>query len=104
MEQIITRWTLDEEGEWVAHLACGHRQHVRHNPPFQECPWVLTAGSRARWVGRPLECRLCDEEEQGGERPCFAGSVCEECGAVLDEEGSGHRVRCRARPDDVALT
>ena len=97
MEQAITGWTRDERGAWVAHLACGHRQHVRHAPPFQERPWVLTAESRARWVGRPLECRLCDEEELGGERPCLAGSVCEECGAVLDEKGSGHRVGCGAR-------
>jgi hypothetical protein len=97
MEQPIRDWTRDEGGDWVAHLACGHRQHVRHNPPFQERPWVLTPESRARWIGRPLECRLCDEEErgeQGGERPCLAESVCPDCGAVLDEQGRGHRPDC----------
>jgi hypothetical protein len=35
MEQAITGWTDDEHGDWVAHLACGHRQHARHNPPFR---------------------------------------------------------------------
>jgi hypothetical protein len=101
VEQVITHWEQDEQGDWIAHLACGHRQHVRHNPPFQERPWVLTESSRERWVGRPLECRLCDEEaadalEEGGERPCLAESVCPECGAVVGEDGSGHKPGCRA--------
>jgi len=78
MERAITGWSCDEHGDWVAHLVCGHRQHVRHNPPFQERPWVLTAASRERWIGRPLGCRLCDEEtpeprgEVGGDSPCLA--------------------------------
>ena len=100
MERAITGWSCDEHGDWVAHLVCGHRQHVRHNPPFQERPWVLTAASRERWIGRPLGCRLCDEEtpeprgEVGGDSPCLARSVCVECGAVVEAGGGAHRPGC----------
>ena len=31
MQQPITGYHTDEEGHWVAQLACGHNQHVRHN-------------------------------------------------------------------------
>jgi hypothetical protein len=106
VQQLITDWNCDEHGDWVVHLACGHRQHVRHNPPFQERPWVLTASSRERWIGRPLECRLCDEEEaearreEGGERPCLAESVCPECGAAVGagRGAGGHRAGCGVPP------
>jgi hypothetical protein len=53
----------DTEGDWVADLACLHRQHVRHRPPFQERPWVLTAQGRAARVGTDLDCPLCDRAE-----------------------------------------
>jgi len=32
----------DEDSDWVAALECGHSQHVRHDPPWMERPWVLT--------------------------------------------------------------
>lgn len=61
MRQAITGFHTDSEGDWVAELSCGHNQHVRHNPPFQERPWVLTAASRAGRLGTPLSCPPCDE-------------------------------------------
>ena len=33
MQQAIVGFHLDEENHWVAELACGHGQHVRHDPP-----------------------------------------------------------------------
>lgn len=54
---------LDDEGDWVAHLSCGHTQHVRHRPPFQERPWVMDEAGRRSRVGAPLECPLCDRAE-----------------------------------------
>ncbi|MGN0857666.1 MAG: DUF3565 domain-containing protein, partial [Stenotrophomonas sp.] len=28
----ITGFHQDDQGHWVAELACGHGRHVRHNP------------------------------------------------------------------------
>lgn len=113
----------DDEGDWVAHLDCGHRQHVRHRPPFQERPWVVGAEGRASRSGAPIECPLCDRGEppvddpvaaagpdpvdaglvdpgpvgpdEGGEAACYAHLLCEDCGVVL-EPGARHREGCGA--------
>ncbi len=63
MKRAITRFHVDEAGEWVAELSCGHDQHVRHRPPFTERPWVTTPEGRAARVGTPMECPLCDRGE-----------------------------------------
>ena len=42
MKRAITGFHQDDEGHWVADLVCGHTQHVRHNPPLSNRPWVLT--------------------------------------------------------------
>jgi GNAT superfamily N-acetyltransferase len=56
----IIGYHLDDEGHWVADLACGHRQHVRHDPPMQSRPWVTTAQGRAAHLGTELDCVRCD--------------------------------------------
>lgn len=61
MKQPITGYHLDDEQHWVAELACGHNQHVRHNPPWVSRPWVVTAEGRAQMLGYPLTCRKCAE-------------------------------------------
>lgn len=61
MKQSIIGYHLDELGDWVAELQCGHGQHVRHDPPWQLRPWVLTAGGRAAFLGTQLECVRCEE-------------------------------------------
>jgi hypothetical protein len=60
MKQAIVAYHMDEEGQWVAELACGHAQHVRHEPPWQVRPWVLTDEGRRSFVGFLLDCLLCD--------------------------------------------
>ncbi|PKF36908.1 DUF3565 domain-containing protein [Acinetobacter proteolyticus] len=62
MQQAIVGFHLDEEGHWVADLACGHGQHVRHDPPWQNRPWVLTEQGRNEKLGVMLECKKCKEE------------------------------------------
>ena len=42
MQQPIVSYHVDEYGDWVADLQCGHGQHVRHQPPMTNRPWVLT--------------------------------------------------------------
>ena len=49
----------DEAGDWVAELACGHTQHVRHKPPFQERAWVQTQAGRDAQLGAELPCPYC---------------------------------------------
>ncbi|MGH9047567.1 MAG: DUF3565 domain-containing protein, partial [Acidimicrobiales bacterium] len=63
MERAIVGYHRDSEGDWVAELACGHDQHVRHRPPFQLREWVVTPEGRAARLGAPLNCPLCDRTE-----------------------------------------
>lgn len=59
----IVAFAVDDLGDWVALLDCLHRQHVRHQPPFRDNPWVLTAAGRAGRVGSDRDCPLCDRCE-----------------------------------------
>jgi len=61
MDQPIAGFRLDSANDWVAELACGHDQHVRHNPPWTNRPWVVTAEGRDSKLGEILECRKCDD-------------------------------------------
>lgn len=62
MTRTIIGYHLDEFGDWVADLECGHGQHVRHQPPMITRPWVLTEAGRAQHLGTTLNCKKCDEE------------------------------------------
>ncbi|MGA8593808.1 MAG: DUF3565 domain-containing protein [Bryobacteraceae bacterium] len=59
MERKIVGFHQDETGHWIADLECGHTQHVRHDPPWQERPWVLTEEGRTGFLGRKLQCKEC---------------------------------------------
>jgi len=59
----IDGFHTDDAGDWVAELSCLHNQHVRHNPPFQERPWVTTETGRVERTGAPLDCPLCERME-----------------------------------------
>jgi hypothetical protein len=56
----IVGFHVDEEEQWVAELACGHTQHVRHDPPWQLRPWTQTHEGRAAHIGTALACALCE--------------------------------------------
>jgi len=60
MERKITGYRQDQEGQWVAELECGHRQHVRHDPPWINREWVTTAQGRAAALGSYLDCKACN--------------------------------------------
>lgn len=60
MHRNIIGFHQDEEGHWVAELDCGHNQHVRHDPPWINRPWVTSPEGRSRMLGRPLACKKCD--------------------------------------------
>ncbi len=63
MIRVIDGFHQDDDGDWVAELSCLHRQHVRHDPPFQERSWVTNEAGRTGRVGTPIECPLCDRLE-----------------------------------------
>ena len=105
MERAIVGFHQDEEGDWVAELACGHQRHVRHRPPFQLRPWVADPKGRRRRLGALLDCGLCDRQRvpppaeapdpDGGDPACLAHVLCPDCGIVLD--GNAHRAGCPSR-------
>ena len=64
MNQPIVAYHQDEHGDWVADLACGHGQHVRHQPPMTNRPWVLTEAGRTQHLGETLNCKKCEEKPQ----------------------------------------
>ncbi len=61
MNQKILGFHKDEEGHWVADLECGHKQHVRHDPPFHLRQWVTTSEQREQHIGKELNCKRCEE-------------------------------------------
>jgi hypothetical protein len=58
----IVGFHRDDLGDWVADLECGHTRHVRHDPPWQNRPWVETPEGRAAQMGQVLECTRCASE------------------------------------------
>jgi tellurite resistance-related uncharacterized protein len=60
---VITGFHQDAEGDWIAELACGHSQHVRHRPPWQSRPWVTSAEGRTEKLGQSIDCPLCKMPE-----------------------------------------
>jgi len=67
MRRRIIGFHEDTEGHWVADLECGHAQHVRHEPPWQERSWVLTPEGRAAMIGTCLDCARCAGGSPKGE-------------------------------------
>ncbi|MCK5902242.1 MAG: DUF3565 domain-containing protein [Cocleimonas sp.] len=61
MKQPICAYHQDKFKDWVAELVCGHYQHIRHNPPWIERPWVMTQSGRVAKLGHCLECKKCNE-------------------------------------------
>lgn len=75
-KRTIIGFRQDDEGHWIAELSCGHRQHVRHTPPWMNRPWVLTAAGRAERLGLEMDCRACDEaSDEASEAPSDEGQT-----------------------------
>ena len=63
VQQAIIGFHQDENNDWVAELACGHGQHMRHKPPFVNRPWVTSEAQRRQQVGQLVDCLKCDRGE-----------------------------------------
>jgi hypothetical protein len=59
----ITSFHSDERLDWVADLACGHQQYVRHEPPWTDRHWVTTFEGRVAHIGLELNCLTCPPTE-----------------------------------------
>ncbi|MBK9262542.1 MAG: DUF3565 domain-containing protein [Polyangiaceae bacterium] len=60
MRRKIVGFHQDADGAWVAELECGHPQHVRHDPPWQQREWVTTEKGRQDKLGAELDCLFCN--------------------------------------------
>ncbi|MEM7410021.1 MAG: DUF3565 domain-containing protein [Myxococcota bacterium] len=63
MERRVTAFAQDDDGDWLVSLDCGHRRHVRHDPPWQERAWVLEADEREARIGSAFDCKGCDRAQ-----------------------------------------
>jgi Protein of unknown function (DUF3565) len=61
-DQAITGFHQDEQGHWVAELACSHTQHVRHRPPWELRSWVTNPEGRNAHLGHTLRCAKCEQD------------------------------------------
>ena len=57
---VIAAFRQDADRDWIADLACGHSQHVRHRPPWQNRPWVESDEERQAKLGAAIECLACE--------------------------------------------
>jgi tellurite resistance-related uncharacterized protein len=61
MRTNIRGFHQDAAGDWIAQLACDHRQHMRHDPPWLVREWVTTELGRQSKLGADIDCPLCDQ-------------------------------------------
>ncbi len=59
-QQRIVGFHQDLENHWVADLRCGHSQHMRHDPPWQNRLWTQSSEGRKRQIGKMINCPRCD--------------------------------------------
>jgi hypothetical protein len=64
VQRKIIGFHQDEAQDWVADLACGHQQHVRHTPPWLHRPWVVSPVGRCSRLGSTVDCKHCDHHAQ----------------------------------------
>src|SRR6266566_9030404 len=60
VQRKIVGFHQDEAQDWVADLECGHKQHVRHQPPWLNRPWVISPEGRRSRLGYTLDCKHGD--------------------------------------------
>lgn len=53
--------SIEEETneEFVASLSCGHKRHLRHDPPRETRPRLLDSQEREAIIGTQIDCGRC---------------------------------------------
>ena len=59
MMRTILRFQRDEEQEWTAILDCGHKRHLRHDPPRESRPLLEDPQFREDSLGQKIDCGRC---------------------------------------------
>ncbi|MCA9777674.1 MAG: DUF3565 domain-containing protein [Candidatus Eremiobacteraeota bacterium] len=59
MQRTILQFEQDEDGEWRVILDCGHKRHLRHEPPRESRPELSDPLARRAAVGKAIECGRC---------------------------------------------
>jgi hypothetical protein len=90
MDRRIVGYHQDDELHWVAELDCGHQQHIRHDPPWQNRPWVLRPESRQEHLGTVLSCPLCDPPSETAGLTYQEAKMCGLCDDGADEVDRRH--------------
>jgi tellurite resistance-related uncharacterized protein len=89
----IRDFGVDPEGDPFAVLSCGHRQHVRHRPPFSNRPWVVTEEGRREKLGALLDCLRCDRLEFPEGLECYRSTPTFDEGSVPGGLRCNHATR-----------
>ena len=55
----IVSFDKDDEDDWRVLLDCGHRRHLRHDPPRESRPDLVDPERRAAALGKRIECGRC---------------------------------------------
>lgn len=59
MERTILEFETDEDGEWRVVLDCGHKRHLRHEPPRESRPELSDPEARESAIGKTIDCGRC---------------------------------------------
>ena len=90
MERVIQKFHLNRFQEWEADLECGHAVMMRHNPPYQNCPWIGTPKGRQEHIGDLTECVSCDMPSLPDNLKLVDTSPLYQRDSIPEEFGSGY--------------
>ena len=92
MRRRINGFVRDEHGDWIARLDCHHSQHIRHQPPFRDAPWIHDDDAHAERVATLLDCPLCDRAQLPAELTVAHTTVVWDEDTMPERLGRSHRI------------
>lgn len=61
MQRRILGFFQEAPNEWVVSLDCGHRRHLRHEPPRETRPELCEPEARQKLLGELIDCGRCQQ-------------------------------------------
>jgi tellurite resistance-related uncharacterized protein len=59
LQRTILEFEKDEEDDWRVVLDCGHKRHLRHDPPREIRPQLSDPSVRESAIGNTIDCGRC---------------------------------------------